>query len=683
VGRFLLGGAAVLNVALTDLARAADVPIPVPLKAPDATTFDWSGFYLGGQIGYATGKSEWSATQPGATTNVRGSLDLFNTFDAFSGTGSYFTGLQAGFNYNLWPHLLFGVEADIAAPNTIAGTSAFSSRATGQAEFGETVLQSGTVLGRFGFAFGNWLLYGTGGLGWTYDQLSRTQVSDPPRGVSATTGLAETEQLWRFGWAAGAGFEIGIGPAWSAKLEYLVTSFGRSGVTFPTGAQRFDSDLLLESVRLGLNYHLNEDMTKNVLTDGLSALDTDNFSLHGQTTFTSQYAAPFHAPYRGPNSLDSNAGRETWDLTFYAGVRLWQSAELWFNPEIDQGFGLSGTLGLAGFSSGEAYKVGASYLYARLPRTFIRQTIDLGGDSEKIESGTNQFSGSQTADRLVLTVGKFSVADIFDTNKYAHDPRSDFLNWAVIETGTFDYAAEPWGYTYGAAAEWYQGPWTLRGGLFDLSIVPNNIELDPTFRQFQWVGELEHRHELWGLPGKVAVTGFLTRGRMGSYDDALALAAATGNPPATADVRRYSSRPGVSLNFEQQVAPNIAMFGRAGWADGSKEPYEFTDIDRTAMAGVSISGKQWGRPDDTFGLAGVINSISSAHIAYLDAGGLGILVGDGQLPHPGPEQIIETYYSFPIGSWKATLDYQFIVNPAYNRDRGPVSIIGTRLHTQF
>jgi high affinity Mn2+ porin len=683
MGRLLLGSAAMMNVALMDLARAADLAIPIALKAPDApTTFDWSGFYLGGHIGYAAGTSHWSATQPGTSANLSGSLDLFNTFDAFSGTGSYFTGLQAGYNYRAGSRAVFGVETDIAAPNTIAGTSVISSAAIGQAEYGETVLQSGTVRVRFGYAFANWLLYGTGGLGWTYDQLSWTQTSDPPRVLNAISGMGEAALLWRFGWAAGAGVEVAISPSWTAKLEYLVTDFGRGSVTFPVGAQRVDSDLLMQSVRLGINYHF-DDAAKAFLTNGPSPLDTDSFSLHGQTTFTSQYAPPFHAPYRGPNSLDSNAGRETWDLTFYAGVRLWQGAELWFNPEIDQGWGLSGTLGLAGFSSGEAYKVGASYLYARLPRTFIRQTIDLGGESEKVESGQNEFAGSQTADRLVLTVGKFSVADIFDTNKYAHDPRSDFLNWAVIETGTFDYAAEPWGYTYGAAAEWYRGPWTLRGGVFDLSIVPNNIELDPTFRQFQWVGELEHRHELWGLPGKVAVTGFLTRGRMGSYDDALALAAATGNTPNTADVRHYGSRPGVSLNFEQQVAPNIAMFGRAGWADGSKEPYEFTDIDRTAMAGVSISGKQWGRPDDTFGLAGVVNEISSAHIAYLNAGGLGILVGDGQLPHPGPEQIIETYYSLPIGIWKATLDYQFIANPAYNRDRGPVSIIGARLHTQF
>jgi high affinity Mn2+ porin len=370
-------------------------------------------------------------------------------------------------------------------------------------------------------------------------------------------------------------------------------------------------------------------------------------------------------------------------VTFYAGARLWQGAEFWINPEIDQGFGLSGTLGLAGFPSGEAYKVGASVPYTRIPRMFVRQTIDLGGETQKVESGINQFSGSQTADRLVITAGKFGVTDVFDTNKYAHDPRADFMNWSVVDTGTFDYAADAWGYTYGAALEWYKGNWTVRGGVFDLSIVPNSSELDPRFSQFQWVGEVEHRHELWGQPGKIAVTGFLSRGRMGRFEDAIQLAQVTGGLADIAAVRRYTSRSGLSLNLEQQVTRDLGIFARAGMASGGVEPYEFTDIDRTIAAGLLLSGRTWGRPDDTFGIAGVMNGISGQHQAFLNAGGLGILVGDGQLPHPGTEQILEMYYSLPLFSWRVSFDYQFINNPAYNRDRGPVSVIGTRLRTQF
>jgi high affinity Mn2+ porin len=409
----------------------------------------------------------------------------------------------------------------------------------------------------------------------------------------------------------------------------------------------------------------------------------DVWAVHGQTTFVSQYAAPFSAPYGGPNSLAANAGRETFDATAYLGLRLWQGAEAWINPEIDQGFGLSGTLGVAGFTSGEAYKTGSEDPYAKLQRAFIRQTINVGGETQQLEAGINQFAASQTTDRLVLTLGKFSVGDIFDTNKYAHDPRADFLNWSVIDTGTFDYAADAWGFSVGGAAEWYQGDWTLRGGVFDMSIVPNSAQLDPQFGQFQWIGEIEHRHELWGQPGKVAVTGFLSRGRMGSYQDAIDLAALTGGAADIAAVREYRSRGGVSINLEQQLSRDIGLFARAGFANGDIEPYEFTDIDRTAAMGLSVQGRSWGRPDDTFGIAGVVNGITREHEAFLNAGGTGILVGDGQLPHPGPEQILEAYYSFPLSFWRVSFDYQFIVNPAYNRDRGPVSVIATRLHAQF
>jgi high affinity Mn2+ porin len=256
----------------------------------------------------------------------------------------------------------------------------------------------------------------------------------------------------------------------------------------------------------------------------------------------------------------------------------------------------------------------------------------------------------------------------------------------MIDTGTFDYAADAWGYTYGGAVEWYRDIWTLRAGVFDLSIVPNSIEVDPRFAQFQSVFELERRHALWGQPGKVAVTGWLSRGRMGNYNEAVSLAQLTGQPADIAAVRRYTSRSGISMNLEQQMTPDWGVFARAGLLTGDSnniEPYEFTDIDRTAAAGAVFSGKKWGRPDDVWGVGGIVNNISTSHQIFLNTGGLGILVGDGQLPHPGLEQIIETYYRFPLYAWQVTFDYQFINNPAYNRDRGPVSVFGTRVHMQF
>ena len=228
------------------------------------------------------------------------------------------------------------------------------------------------------------------------------------------------------------------------------------------------------------------------------------------------------------------------------------------------------------------------------PAGFVRQTIDLGGETRRSRPTS---TSSQAPDRE--SPGDHASAssasrDIFDTNKYAHDPRSDFINWALVDTGTFDYAADAWAYTYGAAVEWYQGRWTLRGGLFDLSIAPNSTELDPNFRQFQWIGEIEHRHELWGQPGKVAVTGFLSRGRMGRFADASTSRNSPASRPTLPPCGDITSRTGISLNVEQQLSPDVGVFARAGWASGDVEPYEFTDIDRTLAAGVIVSGKQLG-----------------------------------------------------------------------------------------
>jgi high affinity Mn2+ porin len=682
------------------VAAAGELSANFPVKAPYVTkaspsqasnAYDWNGWYIGVHVGVAAGSSNWSATQPFGAPNLGGSFDIPFNFDFMAGTGSYLAGVQGGYNHVFQSHLLLGVEADASFPNSdvvvpfsLRGSQTVASPLTGLVTYGEAVMFYGSVRARAGYVFDHFLLYGTAGLAWTFDQVTRTQVAGFPAVGSFVPGSVDTSQPLRVGWAAGAGVEIPISGSWSAKAEYLWTGFGSHSVGFAAGAQTFDSDLSLQSLRVGLNYRIGEtDQGLDFTTRGPSALETDRFAFHGQFTYLEQYAPPFRSPYVGQNSLIPNQTRETADATLYAGVRLWQGAEAWINPEIDQGFGLSGTLGVAGFTSGEAYKVGADFPYARLHRAFVRQTIDLGGETQKVDAGLNQFSGTQTSDRLVLTVGKFSVGDIFDTNRYAHDPRSDFMNWSIIDTGTFDYAADAWAYTVGVAAEWYRGPWTLRAGLFDLSTAPNATTLDPTFGQFQWVGEIERRYSIWDQPGKVAVTGFLTRGRMGTFEDAILLAALTGGPANIAAVRQYQSREGIGMNLEQQLMPNVGFFARAGWANGNIEPYEFTDIDRTVAAGLSISGKRWGRDDDTFGIAGVVNGITPVHQAFLNAGGLGILVGDGQLPHPGTEKILETYYSLPVLYAKFTLDYQLIVNPAYNRDRGPVSVFGFRVHAQY
>jgi len=419
--------------------------------------------------------------------------------------------------------------------------------------------------------------------------------------------------------------------------------------------------------------------------DAAHADDTSPWSLHAQTTFVVQYHPAFRSPYQGANSLSPKSlGDETFDVTGFLGARVWNGGEIYADPEIDQGFGLSNTLGAAGFPSGEAYKVGQASPYFRLQRLFFRQSFDLGGEVQTLDDGQNQVAGTRTADNLVLTGGKMSVTDIFDTNAYAHDPKGDFLNWSLIDSGAFDYAADAWGYSYGIAAEWTEDWWTLRAGLYDLSRVPNSTELETDFSQFEIVGEAEARTAWFGHPGKIKLLGFVNRGRMGDYLDAVALGEITGTVPDTALVRHTASRPGAVLNIEQQVTDDLGVFARLSLNDGSKEAYEFTEINRSAALGLSLKGTSWGRKDDTIGFAGVNNVLSDSGRDYFGAGGLGILIGDGRLPHYGDERILEIYYDAAMTGWLSlSADYQFIDNPAYNPDRGPVSIFAGRLHAQL
>jgi high affinity Mn2+ porin len=417
---------------------------------------------------------------------------------------------------------------------------------------------------------------------------------------------------------------------------------------------------------------------------GHAQVEQQTFAVHGEFTYVEQEDSDFNAPYAGPNSLTPDQGRETTDANLSIGAALWSGAEIWINPEFDQGFGLNDTLGVAGFPSGEAYKVGAKRPYFRLQRLFVRDTVNGAGQREPVDAAAGVLGGEHSVNRWVFTVGKFSVTDVFDSNEYAHDPREDFLNWAAVDAGAFDYAADAWGYTVGAAVERYQGQWSVRAGIFDLSNVPNSAHLEPGFHEFQMIAEVEHRHAIAGRPGKVLITGYETRGRMGLLDEAIAIAAATDTPADIAAVRQYRSRFGALVNFQQELLADLGVFARYSKAAGNVEAYEFADIDRSIAAGMSLKGRLWRRSQDSVGVALIDNGISAEREQFLNAGGLGILVGDGKLPRPGAEQIVETYYSASMCAYaQISFDYQWIANPAYNRDRGPVSVFAVRVHAQF
>ena len=403
---------------------------------------------------------------------------------------------------------------------------------------------------------------------------------------------------------------------------------------------------------------------------------------HVQNTAIIQGDPPFRAKYSGPNSLDNRGEiRETVSLDLYAGARLWPGAEAYGDALMWQGFGLSHTAGVEGFPNGEAFRDGTKVPNVNLARLFIRQVIGLGGGQENVESDQLQLAGKRDISRLTLTLGKLSVKDIFDNNAYANDPRTQFMNWALMANEAWDYPADSLGFTTGLAVELDKPQWSVRYGFFQMPKFSNGTAQDQNYlKAWGMAWELERRYTIKDRPGAVRLLTFLNRAHMGSYQLAI------DNPTRPADIeatRAYRSKYGFGLNIEQELWKNVGLFSRVGWSDGNNEAWAFSDVDRTASLGLSIKGAAWHRPDDTYGIAGVLNGISRVHQEFFEAGGTGILAGDGNLTY-GLEKILETYYDVAV--WKtvhAALDYQFITNPAFNQDRGPVSVIAARLHWEF
>ena len=404
------------------------------------------------------------------------------------------------------------------------------------------------------------------------------------------------------------------------------------------------------------------------------------WSAHGQSTYIVQEHGAFPAAYSGQNSLDPRAeSAHTLTVTAFLGRALWPGGALYLNPEGTLGTGLSNTVGAAAFPNGEATHAGDGGFKASVARLFFRQTFGLGGGREPLTDDQNQVAESVDVDRITLTIGKFSAADIFDGLSYSHDPRTQFLNWALMDNGAWDYPANAKGYTGGAAVEWHQSRRTLRWGVFMEPAVANGRALDEHLsRALSQVAEWEERFTVGTRAGAVRALLFWNRADMGSY----ALALASAHPDITLS-RSSRSKVGAGLSWEQALSATWGAFSRIGWNDGRTESWAFTEIDRTISAGLSWKATAWGRPLDTLGLAALGDGLSAEHQQYLAAGGYGFIIGDGRL-HYAPEEALETYYAWQPTAWLTlTPDFQLLTHPAYNQDRGPVSIFGVRVHCAY
>lgn len=417
--------------------------------------------------------------------------------------------------------------------------------------------------------------------------------------------------------------------------------------------------------------------------------DSSWYSLHGQATYVLQYKNRFNSPYEGEKSLLStgDVGKSyTVTITPFLGVRLWQGTEVFYNPEAAQGAPFSDLSGLGGFTNGEMQRGNLVPMQFYNARAFIRQTIGLGGGVEHIEDGPNQIKGNVDKRRLTLTYGWFSALDYFDSNSYSHDPRTQFLNWSIMAAGAYDFAANARGYTYGVVGEYFDDGWTVRLARLAMPKTPNGMSLDYQLtKQYGDQIEVEREHKLLGQEGALRALFFQNRGIMATFNDAVAQAGQTGiNPPNILNARNgYQTKWGYVLNAEQAVFDDIGLFARWSWNNGQSETQAFTDISRSLSAGAAIKGNSWGRSDDTYGLAFALNGISSSQINYLNRGGNTMFIGDGRIAYQG-ERILETYYSVNIfkGAYLSA-DYQYIRNPAYNSDRGPVSFFALRAHIEL
>lgn len=409
----------------------------------------------------------------------------------------------------------------------------------------------------------------------------------------------------------------------------------------------------------------------------------DWLSVHGQATTVPQGNFPFRSPYQGTNSLRPNATIDTTTTaTLFIATRLpWKGGEIVFNPEVAGGTGVSGSTGLAGFPNGEATRTGALEPTPYVARLFYRHVTDLNGETEDVEDGVNQPARTRSKNRLTWQIGKMAAVDVIGDNPYSHDARTQFLNWSLMYNGAWDFPANVRGYTYGTTLEWTYNDWAFTYGVFGVPRVANGAAIDPRFTQANGqVIEIERSFKINGHDAKIRIVPFINSAHMGSYAEAIA------NQPVNPDItstRKYRLKYGLFVNYEQEILDDIGVIARGGWNDGQSETWAYTEIDHTVVLGTLVKGSRWQRPNDRVGFAWALNGLSSEHRRYLAAGGLGFIVGDGRLNY-NPENVFELFYNCRVRQGLfVTLDLQGIINPGYNQDRGPVGLLGVRLHYEF
>lgn len=387
-----------------------------------------------------------------------------------------------------------------------------------------------------------------------------------------------------------------------------------------------------------------------------------------QTTSIYQYHPAFDAKYSGDNSL-KNVEEKALSLTstLFFDMPLWKGATLTLNPEMSGGEGISGAKGLGGFTNGETFRIGETKPVVYMARMLLDQKFE--------------FKNNKS---LQIVFGKFGLSDYFDTNNFCHDPRTQFLNWSLMTHGAWDYAANTRGYTAGLYANYQFDSWQVRATIAAVPTNANGPNVAFDFNKSNAINvEVEKKFVFSNKDVSIIkLLGFKNVASMGNY--ALTNATFVGTPDITDTRIDGRTKYGLGLNAEYAHGDSWGAFGRASYNDGKNETWAFTEIDQSASLGMNLKGKMWNRPNDFAGIAIAANGLSETHQKYQQLGGNGFMIGDGNLNY-GAEKIFEAFYSFTIPNTQVQLspDYQFIVNPGYNKDRGPAHFMALRFHTEF
>ncbi len=414
--------------------------------------------------------------------------------------------------------------------------------------------------------------------------------------------------------------------------------------------------------------------------------EPERWNLFWQATSIGQYHGTFPSPYEGPFSLQDYPERDvSITTTLFFGLRFDQNTQLYFDPEIAGGRGFSGVNGLANSSNGELPRVSSATPKPYLARLYLSHDFGFGDEKESFDSEENQLAGDRPMTRYTITLGRFTMTDFFDNNRYSHDPRTQFMGWAIMYNGAWDYPADVRGYTWGWVHELHTRNWSLRYGSGGEPKVANGSQLDRRIlRDRGDVVEGEYRYSVRTHPGAFRLLGYANHADAGTYSEAINLAKQTGGvPDITATRRPGTLKYGTGINTEQELTKDIGIFARLGWNDGKTESFAFTAIDRLATGGVSVTGQRWRRQFDTVATELTVSGLSAVHEQYLAMGGHDFLIGDGRLQY-GPEYAWESYYSarlFP--GFFTSFDLQHVANPAFNQARGPVWIESIRLHWEL